>query len=155
MGQQRTWFSKPNQRDRKICKENEVFFHTDATQVVGKIQFSLSDIDGINFLSCSSHKFHGPKGIGVTIIGKDNLGLPIQITPLLHGGGQERDIRSGTLPVHNIVGMGKAAEIAYLNLEQNIYKLEQLENKLADILKPNFKIILSLTMIFKIKYLEY
>ncbi len=95
----------------KICKENEVFFHTDATQVVGKIQFSLSDIDSINFLSCSSHKFHGPKGIGVTIIGKDNLGLPIQITPLLHGGGQERDIRSGTLPVHNIVGMGKAAEI--------------------------------------------
>ncbi|PEQ46985.1 cysteine desulfurase DndA [Bacillus cereus] len=123
----------------KICKENEVFFHTDATQVVGKIQFSLSDIDGINFLSCSSHKFHGPKGIGVTIIGKDNLGLPIQITPLLHGGGQERDIRSGTLPVHNIVGMGKAAEIAYLNLEQNIYKLEQLENKLADILKTKFQ----------------
>ncbi|QWG26944.1 cysteine desulfurase DndA [Bacillus mycoides] len=123
----------------KICKENEVFFHTDATQVVGKVQFSLSDIDGINFLSCSSHKFHGPKGVGITIIRKDNLGLPIQITPLLHGGGQERDIRSGTLPVHNIVGMGKAAEIAYINLEQNIYKLEQLENKLADILKNKFQ----------------
>ncbi|PFK32882.1 cysteine desulfurase DndA [Bacillus cereus] len=123
----------------KICKDNEVFFHTDATQVVGKVQFSLSDIDGINFLSCSSHKFHGPKGVGVTVIRKDELGLPIQITPLLHGGGQERDIRSGTLAVHNIVGMGKAAEIAYVNLEKNIDRLEELENRLTDILKSKFQ----------------
>lgn len=123
----------------QICKEHQVFFHTDATQIVGKVPLDLSEIDGINFLSCSSHKFHGPKGVGVTVIRKDELGLPIQITPLLHGGGQERDIRSGTLAVHNIVGMGKAAELAYTNLEVNIHTLEQLETHLTNILKNKFQ----------------
>ncbi|WP_461673168.1 cysteine desulfurase DndA [Priestia megaterium] len=121
-----------------ICKEHKVFFHTDATQIVGKVTIDLSQLNGIDFLSCSAHKFHGPKGVGVAVIRKDELGLPIQITPLLHGGGQERDIRSGTLAVHNIVGMGKAAELAYNNLTSNIEQLNLLESKLSSILTKKF-----------------
>lgn len=122
----------------ELCKEHDVFFHTDATQVVGKVPMDLDEIEGISFFSCSAHKLHGPKGIGVAVIRKDKLGLPIKITPLLHGGGQERDIRSGTLAVHNIVGMGKAAEIALLNLDKNIQHLRELEVHLSQLLQEKF-----------------
>jgi cysteine desulfurase len=122
-----------------ICKENQVLFHTDATQVIGKVRLDLSQFEGITFLSCSSHKFHGPKGIGATFLRKDELGLNIPITPLLHGGGQENEVRSGTLPTHNIVGMGKAAEIAFHHLEKNIENLQSLEFHLTNILSEKFK----------------
>ncbi|MED4462724.1 cysteine desulfurase DndA [Metabacillus fastidiosus] len=138
MGNNELGSLNPIEEIATICKEHNVFFHTDATQAIGKVPLNLCDIDGINFLSCSAHKCHGPKGIGAAIIRKDNLGLPVPITPLLHGGGQERDIRSGTLAVHNIVGMGKAAEIAFKNLDENIEKLEKLESKLVSILKEKF-----------------
>lgn len=123
----------------RICQEKGVFLHTDATQVIGKVKLDLSAYPGITFLSCSGHKFHGPKGIGATFIRKDKYDLLTKITPLLHGGGQEQGIRSGTLAVHNIVGMGKAAEIAKNNLTINIKKLEELESYLTTILKEKFK----------------
>jgi cysteine desulfurase len=129
----------PIQEIARICKDNKVFFHTDATQVVGKLKINLLELDGINFLSCSSHKFHGPKGIGVAVLRRDELGLPVPITPLLHGGGQEFEVRAGTLATHNIVGMGKAAEIALANLDINIQKLTELETALTDILIAKFK----------------
>ncbi|HEO8419776.1 TPA: cysteine desulfurase DndA [Yersinia enterocolitica] len=138
MGNNELGSLNPIQEISSICKKNNVFFHTDATQSIGKVPLDLSEVEGINFLSCSSHKFHGPKGVGVAVIKKDELGLPTPITPLLHGGGQEMELRSGTLAVHNIVGMGKAAEIAFTNLNQNISKLEKLENKLVSILKEKF-----------------
>lgn len=122
----------------RICQEKGVFLHTDATQVIGKVKLDLSAYPGITFLSCSGHKFHGPKGIGATFIRKDKYDLLTKITPLLHGGGQEQGIRSGTLAVHNIVGMGKAAEIAKNNLTINIKKLEELESYLTTILKEKF-----------------
>ncbi|KQL33520.1 cysteine desulfurase [Bacillus sp. FJAT-25509] len=123
---------------QNLCREYNVFLHTDATQVVGKIEFSLEELSGINFLSCSAHKFHGPKGVGVTVLRKDDLGLPIPITPLLHGGGQEKNYRSGTLAVHNIVGMGKAAEITLKNFNANLDRLITLELELRDILNNKF-----------------
>lgn len=123
----------------KICKENNIFFHTDATQVVGKIKLNLNNLSGINFLSCSAHKLHGPKGIGAVVIRKNKLGLKTKITPLLHGGEQENGYRSGTLAVHNIVGFGKAAEIAFNNIEKNTSKLKILEEILINILKKEFK----------------
>jgi cysteine desulfurase len=123
----------------KICEESNVFLHTDATQVIGKVNVNLSDYPGITFLSCSAHKFHGPKGIGAAFIRKDKYGILTKITPLLHGGSQENGIRSGTLAVHNIVGMGKAAEIAKKNLESNITKLIELEDELSNILINKFK----------------
>ena len=120
----------------RVCQENEIFFHTDATQVLGKVEVNLSNIP-IDFLSCSAHKIHGPKGIGACIIRK-RLGLKTKITPLLHGGGQENDYRSGTLSVHNIVGFGKAAEIAKKNLKENRDKLLKLEKILLRELAERF-----------------
>ena len=122
----------------EICKRYNVFFHSDATQIIGKVKFKLSDFPGIRFLTFSGHKFHGPKGIGVAIIKKDENGVKTKITPLLHGGGQEFDYRSGTLAVHNIVGIGKAAEIAARDLDQNIKKLEELERKCKEVLCSKF-----------------
>ncbi|OLO26233.1 cysteine desulfurase DndA [Priestia megaterium] len=121
-----------------LCYERNIFLHTDATQVVGKVEIILSDYPGITFLSCSGHKFHGPKGIGATFIRKDRYDLLTKITPLLHGGGQEQGIRSGTLAVHNIVGLGKAAEIAKQSLTKNIKKLEDMESYVSLILKDKF-----------------
>jgi cysteine desulfurase len=126
-----------------ICLDKDVLFHTDATQVIGKVDFTLADYPGIAFLSCSAHKFHGPKGAGVTYIRRDEYGISTPLTPLIHGGGQEQGIRSGTLAVHNIVGMGKAAELAYRSLQQNINKLNRLEEKLRDILLEKFNAVIS------------
>ncbi|MBY3618577.1 cysteine desulfurase [Acinetobacter sp. CUI P1] len=116
------------------CEESGVFFHTDATQVVGKVNLNIKGT-GIRFFSCSAHKFHGPKGIGAAVIRKDQLGIKTKLTPLIHGGGQENDYRSGTLSVHNIVGFGKAAEIALEEQKEAESKLQTLEiflkNKLA------------------------
>lgn len=127
----------------ELCLKNNIMFHTDATQVMGKVNVNLDDLPGIRFLSCSAHKFHGPKGIGVSVVRKDSLGLKTKLTPLLHGGGQEQEYRSGTLAVHNIVGMGKAAELAIINLEKNITKLIDLELKLSSILKSKFGQVIS------------
>lgn len=117
---------------------NNLFFHTDATQIIGKIPVDLRKHKGIRFLSVSGHKIGGPKGIGVAIIRKQSKEIFTRLTPLLHGGGQENNYRSGTLAVHNIVGLGKAAELASQNVENNAKRLAQLENYLVDILKGKF-----------------
>ncbi|WP_419883505.1 cysteine desulfurase family protein [Peribacillus sp. B-H-3] len=122
----------------ELCLQKNVFFHSDATQVIGKIKINLSDYPGVTFLSCSSHKFHGPKGIGAAFIREDQYHILTMITPLLHGGGQEQGIRSGTLAVHNIVGLGKAAEIAINSISENIQKINKLEKYLISILKDKF-----------------
>ena len=119
----------------ELCDRYHVFFHTDATQVVGKIPINLNEHRGIRFLSCSAHKLHGPKGVGAAVIRKHPDGFKTKLTPLLHGGGQENEYRSGTLAVHNIVGFGKAAEIAYENLEENRAHLQELEDMCKEILE--------------------
>ncbi|MFB8372269.1 cysteine desulfurase family protein [Paenibacillus taichungensis] len=116
---------------------NDLFFHTDATQVIGKIPVDLRKHRGIRFLSMSAHKIGGPKGIGAAIIRKQSKEIFTRLTPLLHGGGQENNYRSGTLAVHNIVGLGKAADLALQNLKDNVKRLIQLENYLVDILKTS------------------
>ncbi|MEX3623295.1 cysteine desulfurase family protein [Viridibacillus arvi] len=121
-----------------ICANHNIYFHTDATQVVGKIKIDLEDFKGITFLSCSSHKFHGPKGIGAAFIRQDEYRVLTPITPLLHGGGQEKEIRSGTLAVHNIVGLGKAAQIASNDLNLNIKNLKDCEKYLSELLSTKF-----------------
>jgi len=121
----------------KLFSNNSLFFHTDATQIIGKIPVDLRKHEGIRFLSMSGHKIGGPKGIGAAIIRKQSKEIYTRLTPLLHGGGQENNYRSGTLAVHNIVGLGKAAELAAQNQKKNIQRLTQLENYLVDILKTN------------------
>lgn len=123
----------------RICSEHNVYFHTDATQVLGKFDINLKKLTGIRFLSLSAHKVFGPKGVGACFIRKENNSLKTKITPLLHGGSQENGYRSGTLAVHNIVGLGKAAELAGQRREENSKKLNQLELFLKNILIESFK----------------
>lgn len=127
----------PIERISAIFAENQMLFHTDATQVIGKVPINLQKHMGIRFLSMSAHKIGGPKGIGAAIIRKESKEIYTRLTPLIHGGGQENNYRSGTLAVHNIVGLGKAAELAQKNLDSNVKKLNELEKYLTDILKNN------------------
>lgn len=91
----------------KIARRNNIIFHVDAAQSIGKINFKVNDLD-IDLLSLSAHKFYGPKGIGCLFI-KENL--QNMLSCQIHGGGQENDLRSGTYPTHQIVGMGEACSI--------------------------------------------
>jgi cysteine desulfurase len=93
----------------RICKEKGVVFHTDATQAFGKVPIDVEAM-GIDLLSCSGHKVYGPKGIGALYVRRKDP--RVRCEPVLHGGGHERGMRSGTLNVPGIVGIGKAAEIA-------------------------------------------
>ncbi len=110
----------------KIAKENKIYFHTDGVQALGNTVIDVEDMN-IDLLSISSHKIYGPKGIGALYIRKG-----VKIDPLIHGGAQEHRKRAGTENVPGIVGFGKAAEIAYDNLEKNIENLTNLRNKLIN-----------------------
>jgi len=111
-----------------ICKEKGVLFHTDGVQAVGKIPVNVREI-GMDFMSFSAHKFHGPKGIGGLYI-KDSQ----KLSPLLHGGEQMSGRRSGTLNVPYIIGMGEALEIANDYMKSGSTKMVELRNKLEDAL---------------------
>jgi cysteine desulfurase len=91
-----------------VCKRRGVWMHTDAAQGVGKIPIDIGSL-GVNLMSLSGHKCHGPKGIGALFVGTRPR---VRLVPVLNGGGQERGMRSGTVAVPLIVGFGKAAEIA-------------------------------------------
>lgn len=127
-------------RMARRCAERGILFHTDATQVVRK--FKTSPLDrSVRFLSLSAHKLHGPKGIGAAIIRRDELGIKTKLAPLIHGGGQESNYRSGTLSVHNIVGFGKAAELALLEQDKSILRVQKLEEYLRQKLMEMFPAI--------------
>lgn len=121
----------PIQSLGEICKSKGVLFHSDATQVLGKIEINVKEVS-VDFLSFSAHKIYGPKGIGACYIRKDKYGLKPSLTALIHGGSQEDGYRAGTLAVHNIVGFGKAAEIAKRDMETYISAIQGLEEKLKE-----------------------
>lgn len=118
-----------------LCKEQNAYFHTDTVQSIAhyKLDFKAMDID---FASCSAHKFHGPKGIGFVYVRRS-----IPVHAIITGGGQERMLRSGTENVYGIVGMEKALQLAYANLERDTqylrelksYAIEALKNKIPEI----------------------
>ena len=116
---------QPIQKIAKICHKNQIIFHTDAVQVVGKITVDVKELD-VDLLSISSHKLHGPKGIGALYI-KDG----VKINPMILGGGQEFRLRSGTENVANIVGFGQACEIAQNHLTENSSWIKKLQSKLV------------------------
>ena len=122
----------------KICKKKGVLFHSDATQAIGKIKIDLSVYEGLNFVTFSGHKIYGPKGIGVLISRKDELGFHVPITPLIHGGEQERGLRSGTLNVPGIVGIGEACNILNEHIDEYIEKLIVFEKILVERLIEKF-----------------
>lgn len=115
---------EPIEEIARIAHEHNIYFHTDAVQTVGKIQVDVKAMD-LDLLSLSGHKFHGPKGIGALYVRKG-----VQIDPLVHGGHHERNRRAGTENVPGIIGLGKAAEIAQLELSVNEQKIRYLCDKL-------------------------
>lgn len=110
----------------KICRARGVLFHTDATQAVGKIPVCVEK-DSIDLLSMSSHKFYGPKGVGALYVRRRNP--RVRLSPLVHGGGQERGMRSGTLNVPGIVGMAKALELCLQEMPEETVRLNNLRNR--------------------------
>ena len=110
----------------KICNKHKILFHTDAVQAIGKIPIDVKEL-GIDLMSISSHKLYGPKGIGALYIKNG-----INIDPVILGGGQERGLRSGTENVANIVGFGKACEIAKNNLQENLSQTKKLRDTLVE-----------------------
>jgi cysteine desulfurase len=117
-----------------LARKNNILFHTDAAQAVGKIPIDVNKMQ-IDLLSLSAHKFYGPKGVGAVYIRRKNP--RVEIEPLMHGGGQENGFRSGTLNVAGIVGMGRAAEIAAEHLDKEVARLSYLRDKLHTGLKAN------------------
>ena len=107
-----------------VCAERDVVFHTDAAQAAGKIRLAVDEL-GVDLLSISAHKFYGPKGIGALYVRPRT-----RLVPLVHGGGHERGLRSGTLPVALIVGMARALEIACEQAEAEAVRLLALRERL-------------------------
>ncbi|MFM8551838.1 MAG: IscS subfamily cysteine desulfurase [Nitrospiraceae bacterium] len=117
----------------KIAKEKGVLFHCDATQGVGKIPVNVQDM-GIDLMAFSAHKIYGPKGVGALYVRKK--APRVRLAPLIDGGGHERGMRSGTLPVPLIVGFGKACELCEQEMPAESVKLAALRDRLqADIMK--------------------
>jgi cysteine desulfurase len=110
-----------------ICKKHGVLFHTDAAQTAGKVPIDVNAM-GVDMVSLSAHKMYGPKGIGALYVRRKSP--RVRISPLFHGGGHERGMRSGTLPVHQIVGLGAAAEIGMQELEAESAYTQGLRDRL-------------------------
>lgn len=111
-----------------ICRKKGAFFHTDAAQAFGKIPLDVNEMN-IDLMSISGHKIYGPKGIGALYLRRRPR---VRIKPLFSGGGQERGIRSGTLPTPLIVGLGKAAEIAKNEMQKDYDHIKKLSDKFYD-----------------------
>src|ERR687896_831680 len=104
----------------RFAKEKGIIFHTDATQAVGKIPVNVEAM-GIDLLSCTAHLMYGPKGVGALYVRRK--APRVRLAPMIDGGGHERGMRSGTLPVPLIVGFGKAAEIARTEMAEENKRL--------------------------------
>ncbi|CAL4325806.1 Cysteine desulfurase IscS [Buchnera aphidicola (Eriosoma lanigerum)] len=117
---------QPIEKIAQLCDKYEIILHVDMTQSIGKIPINLKKIN-IGLISFSAHKIYGPKGIGVLYVRKKPR---IRITAQIHGGGHERGMRSGTLPVHQIIGMGEACNLVNKNIEIEPIRLNHLKNRL-------------------------
>jgi cysteine desulfurase len=113
----------------KLCRERGIIFHTDATQAVGKIPVDVNK-QNIDVMSISAHKMYGPKGVGALYVRRKNP--RVQISAIIDGGGHERGMRSGTLNVPGIVGLGKACAIATEEMPKEACHLAGLRNRLRD-----------------------
>ena len=114
-----------------ICAKHGVLFMSDATQAVGKIPVNPKEV-GVHLMAFTGHKMYGPKGVGALFVNRKNP--RVKVTAQMDGGGHERGLRSGTLNVPGIVGLGKAAEIAKKEMAQDAERLSQLRDKLESAL---------------------
>jgi len=117
----------------QICKDQDVYFHTDACQSFGKIPFDIQTLQ-LNFATLNAHKIYGPKGTGALYVRKGS-----RIVPLLHGGGQEMGLRSSTENIPGIIGFAKAAELACQEMTKESERLEQLRDKLIQWILNNIE----------------
>lgn len=106
-----------------LCHEHQAYFHSDTVQSVGKMTLSLQDLP-VDFITASAHKFHGPKGIGFLFVRKN-----ITMRPLFFGGEQEKGLRAGTEPLHQIAGMTLALEMSLKQLPENSVKVKTLRSE--------------------------
>jgi cysteine desulfurase len=120
---------QPVEKIAELCKKYKVAFHCDAVQAFGKIDFDVDDV-GADMISLSAHKIHGPMGMGALYIKKGT-----SVEPLLHGGGQEGGMRSGTLAVPEIVGFAKAAELAINAMPKEMRRLREASESLVESLR--------------------
>ena len=109
-----------------ICREKKVFFHVDAAQSAGKTAIDVEAMN-VDMMSFSAHKIYGPKGIGALYVRRKPR---VRIEAQMHGGGHERGMRSGTLPTHQIVGMGEAFKVGFHNLAEESARIEALRTRL-------------------------
>lgn len=126
---------EPIEEIGKIAKENNIFFHTDAVQAVGNVRIDVKKLN-IDALSMSGHKFYGPKGIGALYVKKG-----IKFEKLINGGHQERNKRAGTENVAGIVGLGKAIELAYQELDEHNKKIKELRDYYVEQVKAKIPYI--------------
>jgi len=113
----------------ELCRTYNAIFHSDCVQTVGHYKMELSQLH-VHFISAASHKFHGPKGVGILYVSDE-----VQIKPFIFGGGQERNMRAGTENVYGIVGFSKALEIAMRNYEKERVYLYDLKSYMKDRLR--------------------
>lgn len=112
----------------QMCRERSIIFHVDAAQATGKVAIDLSTLP-VDLMSLASHKTYGPKGIGALYVRRKPR---VRIEAQMHGGGHERGMRSGTLPTHQIVGMGEAFRIAREEMGSEIERVRMLQRRLVD-----------------------
>ena len=124
---------QPTKEIGEIARKNNILFHSDAVQSAGKIPVDVEE-QNIDLLSISAHKINGPKGVGAVYIKK---GVNLEV--LIHGGGQEKGLRSGTENVPGIVGLGKAAELAYTHLEERMKHNQEIRDALIEKITTNIK----------------
>jgi cysteine desulfurase len=114
-----------------VCRAKGVIFHVDAAQATGKVDIDLRTLP-VDLMSLASHKTYGPKGIGALYVRRKPR---VRLEAQMHGGGHERGMRSGTLPTHQIVGMGEAFRLAKLEMKEDIAKARALQQRMLDGLK--------------------
>ncbi len=114
-----------------ICREKKVLFHVDAAQSTGKVDIDVEDMN-VDLMSFSAHKTYGPKGIGALYVRRKPR---VRLEAQMHGGGHERGFRSGTLPTHQIAGMGEAFRIARLEMHEENLRIKALRDRLLAGLK--------------------
>lgn len=110
----------------RLCREHDVLFHVDAAQSAGKLPIDLAALD-VDLMSFSAHKVYGPKGVGALYVRRRPM---VRLQAQMHGGGHERGMRSGTLPVHQVVGMGKAFKLAAENMVADTERIRLLQQRL-------------------------
>jgi cysteine desulfurase len=122
----------PLNKVSELCRKYGAYFHSDTVQTMGHYAFDLKELD-IDFITCAAHKFHGPKGIGFLYVNKN-----IKAEALIHGGAQERGLRGGTENVYGIVGLAKAMELAYDDVEGHQHHVQGLKSYMVEELKKSF-----------------